>query len=246
MKQILPLLLWPALLCPQSNVGIPRVGVVDYYGLRKVTPARIQRVLATKEGDPFPTSKGDVEERLEQIPGVVRSHLEAVCCDAGKAVLFVGIEERGAAHFEFRPAPAGQVRLPGDIVSSYREFLTAVEAAARNGNVAEDLRSGHSLMADPAARLLQLRFAVIAEQQLPVLQDVLRNSSDDEHRAIAAYVIGYAPKKGVVVDDLQQAVQDPDSAVRNNAIRALNAIEVLAAQDTGLASRSRRPGLSRC
>jgi len=101
------------------------VGVLDYYGLHKITPARIQRVLATKEGDPFPTSKGDIEERLEQIPGVVRSHLAAVCCDDGKAVLFVGIEERGAAHFEFRTPPTGEVRLPGDIVDAYKQFLIA-------------------------------------------------------------------------------------------------------------------------
>src|SRR6185369_237117 len=157
-KQFLLLIFCPILLCAQSKPTIPRVGVVDYYGLHKITPARIQRVLSTKEGDPFPTSKGDIEERLEQIPGVVRSHLEAVCCDDGKAVLFVGIEERGAAHFEFRTPPAGEVRLPGDIVEAYRQFLTAVEAAARNGNASEDLRSGHSLMADPAARLLQQRF----------------------------------------------------------------------------------------
>src|SRR6266446_7647222 len=110
MKLFLPLLLLPTLLCAQSTLGVsrPRVGVLDYYGLHKISPARIQRVLATREGDPFPNSKGDVEERLEHIPGVVRSHLEAVCCDDGKAVLFVGIEERGAAHFAFRSEPAGK------------------------------------------------------------------------------------------------------------------------------------------
>src|SRR5882724_5781771 len=141
------LLLAAQLLCAQSTITMPRVGVLDYYGLHKITPARIQRVLGTKEGDPFPNSKGDVEERIEQIPGVVRSHLEAVCCDGGKAVLFVGIEERGAAHYEFRPAPSGEVRLPGDIVAAYEEFLTALEAAVRSGNAGDDLTSGHSLMA---------------------------------------------------------------------------------------------------
>src|SRR5258707_798886 len=109
MKPFLSLLFLPALLCAQSTFGVsrPRVGVLDYYGLHKISPARIQRVLATREGDPFPNSKGDVEERLEHIPGVVRSHLEAVCCDSGKPVLFVGIEEKGAAHFEFRSARSG-------------------------------------------------------------------------------------------------------------------------------------------
>jgi len=105
---ILLLFISHAVLCGQSTISLPRIGVLDYYGLHKITPTRIQRVLATKEGDPFPASKGDLEERLEQIPGVVRSHLEAVCCDGGKAVLFVGIEERGAAHFNFRTAPQGK------------------------------------------------------------------------------------------------------------------------------------------
>src|SRR5437016_5022106 len=230
MKPFLSLLFLPALLCAQSTFGIsrPRVGVLDYYGLHKISPARIQRVLATREGDPLPNSKGDVEERLERIPGVVRSHLEAVCCDGGKAVLFVGIEEKGAAHFEFRSVPSGQVRLPGDIVASYGEFLAALDAAVRNGAAAEDLSSGHSLLADPVARLLQRRFELIAERQLPLLRDVLRNSADDEHRAIAAYIIGYAPTKRLAVDDLQQAVQDPGSAVRTNAMPTLGASAGLA------------------
>ena len=111
--------------CAQTTISAPRVGVLDYYGLRKISPERIQRVLATREGDPFPHSKGEVEERLEKIPGVVRSHLEAVCCDGGKAVLFVGIEERGASHFAFRSSPAGDAELPADVIGAYHEFLEA-------------------------------------------------------------------------------------------------------------------------
>jgi len=202
--------------------------VLDYYGLHKISPARIQRVLATREGDPFPNSKGDVEERLEHIPGVVRSHLEAVCCDSGKPVLFVGIEEKGAAHFSFRTPPAGEVRLTDEIRGAYREFLTALEAAVRAGNTDEDLTNGHSLMANPACRAQQEKFITYADKYLDVIRDVLRNSFDEEHRAIAAYVIGYAGDKKKIVDDLLYAIRDPDETVRNNAMRALAAIEVLA------------------
>src|SRR3979411_388294 len=113
MKPLFLILAAQGLLCAHTPARTPPVSNVDYYGLRKITPERIQRVLATKPGDPFPHSKGDVEERLEKIPGVVRSHLEAVCCDAGKAVLFVGIEEKGAAHFEFRTQPTVEGELPG-------------------------------------------------------------------------------------------------------------------------------------
>ena len=101
----------------------------------------------------------------------------------------------------------------------------------REGNTAEDLTSGHSLMADPTARRLQERFAVIAELNLPLIKKVLRESADEEHRAVAAWVIGYAPRKHDVIDDLQLAIQDPDESVRNNAVRALAAIAVLAARD---------------
>ena len=65
---------------------------------------------------------------------------------------------------------------------------------------------------------------------------MLRNGSDPEQRAIAAAIINYAPDKKAVLDDLQYAMQDPDEAVRANAMRAVNAIAVLAAKrpDLGL------------
>ena len=84
-------------------------------------------------------------------------------------------------------------------------------------------------MADAATREIQQKFIEIAARDLPLLKNVLRNSADFEHRAIAAYIIGYAPKKREVVPDLLQAIQDPDDSVRNNAMRALSAIAVLAA-----------------
>lgn len=223
---------WPSTLPAQApRLEAPRVGVIDYYGLRKIPRDRVQKALAVKEGDAMPGSKADALDRLDEISGVVGSHLEAVCCDSGKAILFVGIEERGAPHFAFHSPPSGSVQLPPGIVDEYGRFLVALEAAVRRGSVAEDLRSGHSLMADPETRAAQQRFTELAAANLPVLRDVLRNSSDDDHRAIAAYLLGYAPRKRDVVDDLQYAMQDPDDGVRNNAMRALGAILVLASRD---------------
>ncbi len=39
-----------------------------------------------------------------------------------------------------------------------------------------------------------------------------------------AYIIGYAPDKTAVIDDLEAAVQDPEDGVRSNAMRSLTAI----------------------
>jgi hypothetical protein len=210
---------------------------MDFYGLSRVSEAQIRAALGVKEGDPLPPSKADVEERLEKISGVVRARLEAVCCEAGNAVLFVGIEEKGAPHYNFRPPPEKDVGLPDEIVEAYGRLIEAVAEAARKGDSAEDWKSGHALAVNPALRTEQQRFLAYAAGNVPVLRDVLRNSADSEHRAIAAYVIGYAPTKRLVVDDLQYAMQDPDDSVRNNAMRALVAIAVLAGRDPDLGIR---------
>ncbi len=206
----------------------PRIGVIDFYGLRKVPEAKIRQALGAREGEPLPPSKGDAEERIDKVPGVVESHLEAVCCDAGKMILYVGIEEKGAAHFEPREPPDGELRLPEEVTTTYRDFLHAREAALRRGEDREDLTHGHALSADPETRVLQQQFTALAEDHLKQLRDALRNASDEEQRATAAYVIGYVSRKSDVINDLQYALKDADAGVRGNAARALVAFAVLA------------------
>lgn len=209
----------------------PRIGIIDFYGLRKVSEKQIRKALGVSEGDFLPRSKGDVEDRLDTIPGIVESHLEATCCEDGKVILYVGVEEKGSPHFELRNEPDQDILLPGEIEEAYHEFLSAVNEAVRKGETEEDLTRGHSLMANATARSKQERFASLADQYLKELREVLRGSADEEQRAIAAYVIGYAPDKAKVVDDLQYALRDADETVRSNATRAMGALAVLAHRD---------------
>ncbi len=204
----------------------PRIGRIEIYGLRKVPEARVLKTLGVTQGDPLPRAKTNVEDRIAEVPGIVRARLEATCCDEGKVVLYVGVEEKGSPHFDLRTPPEEDIGLPKDITDAYRQFLAAVNQAVRRKNTAEDLTNGHSLMADPDCRDIQYRFVELAEKYLADLRKVLHNSIDDEQRAIAAYVIGYAPKKGLIVDDLQYALKDSDDTVRGNAIRALAAVAV--------------------
>jgi hypothetical protein len=206
----------------------PRIGDIEFYGLHKVSEQRLLRALQLKAGDPLPPSKGALEDELEKISGVVLAHVEAVCCEGATATLFVGIEEKGAPHLAFRTPPSGDAVLPQAVADTYHKFVEAVRDAARRGVMAEDLTNGHSLMADPEARALQEKFADFAGAHLPLLREVLRDSAEEEQRAMAATVIGYAPNKKDVVNDLEYALQDPDEDVRANALRALNAIAVLA------------------
>jgi len=212
----------------------PTVGDINFYGLRKLSAEKLLNSLKLKSGDPLPASKGDLEDRLEEMPGVVLSRVTAVCCDGSHAMLFIGVEEKGAPHFALRSEPEGQATLPDTLSDDYRRFLEAVERAARNGATAEDLTQGHSLMADPVARAAQSDFIRYAKDHLAALRQVLREGADAEQRAIAAAVIGYAPRKEAVLNDLQYAIQDPDEAVRANAVRSLMAVAVLAARQPDL------------
>lgn len=226
----LVLALITSLAAAQSGGG-PRIGVVDFYGIRKAKPEAIRKALGVKEGDLLPRSKGDVEDALELVPNVVRARLEAACCEAGKAILYVGIEERGAAHFDYNAPPTGLTKLPEVIHAEYSAFLAAVNMAVRAGTTQENLSRGHSLMEDATVRGHQEKFIELAAEHLGKIREVLKDSVDEEQRAIAAYVIGYATDKKAVVPDLQAALRDPDDTVRNNAMRSLGAIAVLASRE---------------
>lgn len=217
-------------LCLGAFAQAPRVDIIDFYGVHKVPEAKVREAIGVKQGDPLPPSKGDVEERLDSIPGVAESHLEAVY-DSKKTILYAGVEERGAPHFDIREAPEGDQKLPDVMTREYRNFVETAAAASRSHIVAEDLTQGHARSADPETRKIQDRFPLFATDHLAELRDVLRNSSDEDQRAIAAYIIGYAPNKRDVINDLQYALKDSDAGVRANATRSLVAIEVLAKLD---------------
>jgi hypothetical protein len=209
----------------------PAVGIIDYYGIRKVSKSRIEAALGMKEGDRLPRSKGEVEMAIEEVPGVVAARLEAVCCDEGQALLYVGIEERGATRFTYHDLPEGADLLPRVLHDAYVEFLACLNDAVRAGDADEDLSQGHSLLHNAACRARQERFIDLAKEHEETLQKVIRNSFDEEHRAIAAYVIGYHPNKQEAIPHLLHAMRDPDDTVRNNSMRALAAIAILAARE---------------
>ncbi len=90
------------LLCIVGLSAQPKIGIIDFYGERKTSRNRILKTLGVKEGDPLPPSKLDLEEKLQDLSGIVLYHLEAACCENGNAIIYAGIEERGAPHFEYR------------------------------------------------------------------------------------------------------------------------------------------------
>ena len=216
----------------------PRVGQIDYYGLRRIQPEKIQREAGLSIGMALPPSQQGLVERIAGIKDVVQASVEAVCCEGKRAVLYVGIEEKGGARFEIREPAAseGTPLLTEDMLDAYRHLLEAMNEAARRGDTAEDITRGHSLLRDETARGWQLRLAQLAEPNLALLRQTLREGTEEE-RAVAACVIGYAETKSAVVNDLQFALRDPDPTVRANALRSLVPIAKLAGDDAAFGAR---------
>ena len=208
--------------------SIPPIGIIDFYGLRTLSQAQARQALQLKEGDALPASDEQVErtieearKRLETLPGVAQARLNFVCCDAGRAILYVGIEEKGSPSLHFSPAPQGSVRLPAEVVDAGKAFESAFAEAVEKRDFAEDDSQGHALFHYPAVRSVQERFVTLAARYLSQLRDVLHNSADAGQRALAAQVIAYTAEKQAVVPDLVEAMKDSNSDVRNNAMRAL-------------------------
>ena len=105
----------------------PVVGDINLYGLRKVAAEKILKTARLEPGSPIPPSRGEMEDNLGEIPGVVMARVEAVCCDGPSAIVFVGVEEKGGPHAAFRTPPAGDAALPGELIDSYHQFLLAVQ-----------------------------------------------------------------------------------------------------------------------
>src|SRR5262245_31941057 len=188
-------LLLPVLEARAQNL---RIGIVDFYRLQRVSAADARAVLTFKEGDTFdisgdgpPPAVRESERRLSLLPGVLRAHVNIVCCDGGGAIAYVGVVEQDSPSLQFRRPPRGGVRLGDDLVRAGRDFSEASMAAVQRGDAADDTSNGHSLMHDPAARRIQEIFIGYARDPAP-LRNVLRNSSDADHRALAAQILGYA------------------------------------------------------
>lgn len=190
---------------------------------------KIRAAMGVSPGDLLP-SREEVEERLDKVSGVLASRVEAACCLNAKPILYVGIEEREAPHIEFHPAPTGGQRLPAGLFENYQKLLENAEASIRGKNADEDLTNGYSLMADPESRLLQLGFIPSVGENLMLIDQVIRQSSEPEQRAGAAYLLQYGPRgprtSKVIADALQFALRDQEDTVRENAMQALRAVSV--------------------
>ena len=223
-----------------EEVSLPPIGIIDFYGLRTIPEARAREALGLKEGDslePVEALEGrvhDAQRRLETSLGVARTALEFVCCESGRMIVYVGIQQAGDPADSLHQAPQGTIRLPEEMTRAGKAWEDAILPATARGEIGEDDSSGHALSSDPALRSGEERFLEFAARDLPRLREVLRDSADADHRALAAEIVGYAPNKQEVVADLVEATRDASGDVRNNAMRALGVMARAASRSPAL------------
>jgi hypothetical protein len=222
-----------ALLPGSVNGQEPPIGIIDFYGLRSLSERQARQALRIKEGDPLPASREEAQRRLEALPNVRQAFIANVCCEAGKALLYVGIREKGAPSLQFRPAPKGSIRLPETMLRAGDAFGDALEEGILKGDTGEDRSQGHALDSYPKLRAIQEQFIAFAAQDFKLLRAVLRESADARHRALAAQIIAYTANKQDVVQDLVYGMSDPDGDVRNSSLRALAVLAEFAQRSPG-------------
>src|SRR5437016_3586377 len=229
MKTFLLIILF-VLLSSSVDGQYPPIGIIDFYGLRSLSEHQGRQALQIKEGDSWSGSWAEAQRRLEALPAVQQARIAAVCCEAGKTILYIGIKEEGAPSLRFGSAPKGAIRLPETIIEAGKALDDALTEGSEKGDVGEDDSQGHALYSYPKARAIQQSFITFAAQDFKLLRAVLHKSADAENRALAAEIIAYAANKRDVVADLLYGMRDPNSGVRNNSMRALGVIARFAQQ----------------
>jgi len=209
------------------------LGEIDFFGYKGLDLAAVRAALPFHEGDSFPPPKvksdqlkRQVAQAVKQVIGRDPTDVSFICCDAKQNyMVYIGLPGDSYQALAFNPAPTGDVRLPRAATKLSNELDGAWTSAVMNGHATEDDSEGYALTNDPRARKAQLAIRDYALQHEELVFRVLVSSSDAEHRAIAAEMLGYGRQSDQQVDALVHASLDADGGVRNNAVRAL---EVLA------------------
>lgn len=202
-----------------------KIGVIDFFGNRKINSETIRTHINVREGDTVTHESLQPETivtTLEHISGVKHASVNPICCDTAKnLLLYIGIGESDSVILKYHATPNQNISLPGQLLAAYRNFGNQVEAAVQSGQNTEDDSRGYALLNYRPARKEQYRFIDFAQQHFQILQDVLRSSRYGEQRAAAAEIIAYSTNRKRVVNNLLYAVADSDETVRNNATRSL-------------------------
>jgi hypothetical protein len=216
----------------------PRMSIaaVDFFGSAPVDFVLLRAAFPFHTGAAFEPRRialSDTPEEFRKLVGKNRSSVDLVYIpDLRGLVMYVDVEPPAAAQPVWKPKPTGAVGLPPEIVALYEHAMDRFE----NGGIeaGDETDAGYSLSKDPIMRADELKLIDYARAHASEVYRVLEDPASARDRIAAAWIAGYAPQGKDQVAALLGAVDDPDSTVRNNAIRVLG---VLAYHDADFAGR---------
>ena len=203
-----------------------RIGEIEFFGYSGIDVAAVRAGFPIHEGDTLELSDEAVGKVLALIKDSVHhvtsrepTDVDPVCCDdKGQWMIYIGL---GGATFRYNAAPSGSARLPLDGLPLYQQAMDANMEAVRKSKAAEDDSKGYSLSEEPGYRAKQLAMRDYAVRHETEIRRILESSSEIEQRQAASELLGYARQSRRQIAALTRATRDPDSGVRNNALRTL-------------------------
>jgi hypothetical protein len=204
-----------------------RIGEIEFFGYSGIDLDKVRAALPFHEGDGFSIetpekisqAKDQAREAVQQVTGHLPTDVGLVCCDSqGNWIVFIGLSGKTIS---YNLPPQGTIRLPKDILNLYERSMKALSEAVQTGHAGEDNSKGYALSEYPPLRATELDMRAYAVGHGALLRRVLETSSDNEHRRVAAQLLGYGRQSKSQLSALARASRDSDGIVRNNATRAL-------------------------
>lgn len=179
----------------------------------------------TLQSDAFKGEAQLIRRAVMKATGRPATDVAWVCCDEARhLLLYIGLSGASSRRVPFRAAPTGSEHLDAEAMQLYQTHEAAIQEAVERGASGEDDSRGFALSNDPSARSIELAMRAYAAERGTEIEGVLNNSADPEQREAAACQLGYANRSPAQIDTLIQASDDPDTIVRNNALRALSVL----------------------
>ena len=188
---------------------------VNYFGYKGIDLIRLKKNMPFAVGDKI--DRNDVVANRKKVFDAVLKSTGKGATDAAfitlnqNMVLFVGVAGDTYKPEIFKSAPSEKITLPNELIICYRKQMDAIHEVVTNGS------KEHRSISEKLDDEIKVLSKPVADQ----LVNVLLNAADPEQRYVAAYCLGLVASNKSELDALASAAKDPDSTVRNNAVREL-------------------------
>ena len=210
-----------------------RIAYIEFYGAEGIDVDALRKSLPVHEGDALTDgAMKRLGQSVERLTGR-KAQIGGTCC-VGDGDGYITIGLRTGTPARLYAAPREKLKVSAQLASLYNAMRKTEMASVMAGASTEEGHTGYRLEKDGPARSAELKVREYALAHEDELLRVLKSAVEVEQRRIACDTLGFGSRTPRQESALIEAMHDPDSDVRNNAIRALG--EMVGA-DPSLAAR---------